>query len=109
MLLATRIIVIVGLMGPLSLQAAAQAAKPEVCFCLKRKSTGSTEHLGCKHKLPPLAITPEVSCINSETGSEYKPLSLGVFDEVAEGKDGCNPCIPLLTRGRALDHIRGPE
>jgi hypothetical protein len=106
-LFAARIAVILAMAGFLSLQAA-QAAAPEACFCLKRNSTRSTEHLGCKHKLPP-NTAPEVWCINSSTGSEYPVQNLDKFDEVADGKDGCNPCIPSITPVRGEDHIRGQE
>lgn len=108
-LLAARIAVIFAMAACLSFQAAAQPAKPEACFCLKRKSTGSTEHLGCKHKLAPNAYTPEIDCIDSNSGSEYTPLSLDAFDEIAEAKDGCNPCIPAIRPVRGQDHPRGQE
>jgi hypothetical protein len=107
--LAATLAVVLSLIGALGLNAAAQVTKGEICFCLKRKSTGSTEHLGCKRKLAPNAYTPEVSCIHSNTGSEYKPTSFEAIDEVAGGKDGCNPCVPLIMPVRGQDHIRGQE
>lgn len=105
-----KMLVALAMAGSLSAEVAAQAPKPDACFCLRRKgSEGSAEHLGCERKTPPNAFTPEIICINSTTGSEYKLKSLAAYDEIANGKDGCNPCRPEIVPGVHAEHPRGEE
>jgi hypothetical protein len=107
--LAPKMMVAFALAGFMSVEARAQEPKPEACFCLKRKDTGSTEHLGCKRKVPPNRFTPEIMCINTTAGSEYKVSSVAAFDEIVDGKDGCNPCRPEIVPGAHAEHPRGEE
>jgi hypothetical protein len=106
---APKMILALALAGLMSFKAWAQEPKPEACFCLKRKDTGSAEHFGCKRQVPPNRFTPEVMCINTTTGSEYKLPSVAAFDEIADGKDGCNPCRPEIAFGGHREHPRGDE
>lgn len=105
-----RMILALAIVGSLSFAATAQVPKPDACFCLKRKgSDGSAEHLGCERKTPPNAFTPEIICINATTGSEYRLKNAAAFDEVADGKNGCDPCRPQIVPGRHTENPRGDK
>ena len=93
-----------------STAAAADQEKP-ACFCLRHKATGSIAHFGCESVTVRHKFTPETRCLNAARTVKIKIEDAEAFEVVADGKDGCHPCIPELppSSQRSLDHPRGNE
>jgi hypothetical protein len=91
--------------------AAVAGQEKSACFCLRHKATGSIAHFGCESIPLPNKFTPETRCLNAARTVKIKIEDAEAFEVVADGKDGCHPCIPELlppSNGRP-DHPRGNE
>jgi len=80
--------------------------KADACFCLSHLATKSVLHLGCRKATPPNKYTAEITCMNSDDGSEYKVENAKGFEEISEGGSGCSPCKPAIAPPNRPRHPR---
>lgn len=85
--------------------AAADQEKPK-CFCLRHKATGSIAHFGCESVTLQNRFTPETQCLNAKRTAKIRIEDGDAFEVVAEGRNGCQPCVPEVAR-TPPDAIRG--
>lgn len=100
----------VSVLGVTAAAAAAGQEQPK-CFCLRHKATGSMAYFGCERVSAPNKFTKETQCWNAAITAKTKIKAVNAYEVVANGKDGCHPCIPELPLPpqRRLDHPRGNE
>lgn len=108
---------ICGIAAPIAIAAAEDKGQ---CFCLinnnlpsavKREAT----HKGCTRVSIPNRQTKGVNCISDADGSPY-PIDFETddefqrkFEEIAEGKPKCTPCIPVIKGASRSDNPRGDD